>query len=154
MRQDVAGIFRAGWIDGLVSFFDVLNDPVFIDYKGRAIPVTTFFVEEAVVPNDLAFCKVAQDRERHADLFCEFTIGGNAVHTEPEHLSIIRFEFGDISLIRLHLLRSTTGEREHIKREHYILLAAKITQLVAHGSLVRPHDRAGQGEVRRHLPDL
>jgi hypothetical protein len=41
-------------------------------------------------------------------------------------LSLVRFEFGDISLICLHFLRSTTRERQHVNRQHDVFLAFEV----------------------------
>jgi len=66
-------------------------------------------------------------------LFGEFAVGGNTVNTDPENLCVSGFEFGDISLIRPHFPRSTTGERQHVKREHDVLLAFEVAQFVTDG---------------------
>lgn len=100
MHQDVAGIDHGGWIDGHVSFVDVLDNAFFIDHEGRAITEALLFVEHAVVLNDGAF-EVAEQRKRNSELFGEFAICGNAVYTESKNLRICGVEFGDISLICL-----------------------------------------------------
>jgi hypothetical protein len=41
-------------------------------------------------------------------------------------LCVSSFEFGDISLIRLHFLRSTTGKGKDVKRQHDVFLAFEI----------------------------
>ena len=154
MRKDIARIFRAGWIDSDVAFVDVLNDSIFIDHERCAIGVTTVFVEDSVVLDDAALGKVAEYRKGYAVLFGKLAIGINTVSADSENLCVIRFEFGDISLIRLHFLRSTTGKSKDVKGEHHILFALEVAQLITHASLVRPNDRAWQSEVRRGLPNL
>ena len=67
------------------------------------------------------------------------------VHADPEHLCAVIFELGDISLIRLELLRSTAGKGEHVERQHHVLLARKIAELHLLAVLV------GQGKVRRFV---
>ena len=116
-------------IDGHVSFFDMSNDAFFIDQERRAISKALLLVEDAIVFDDGAF-EIAQQRERNCELFGKFTVGGNAVNTQSKNLSLIRFELGDISLIRLQFLRSTTGESEHINGQYDIFLAFEIAQLV------------------------
>jgi hypothetical protein len=125
VRQQVTRVFGARRIDGPVSFRDVLDDSVFVDHESSAIAVTTFFVVHAVVFYGCVL-DVAEDGKRDADLFGKFRISKRAVHAESKNLSIIRFEFGDISLIRLHFLRSTTGERENINSQYDILLAFEV----------------------------
>jgi len=51
---------------------------------------------------------------------------GSAVHADAENLCFRVGEFGDISLIRLNLLRSATGEGQHIKGQHDVLLAFEL----------------------------
>src|SRR5207302_2102620 len=115
-----------------------------------AIAIATLFVEDAVIFHDGAF-EIAEQREGYAVLFGEFLVGGNAVYAETKNLGIGRFEFGDISLIRLHFLRSTTGESQNIKRQHHVLLPLKVTELKTHAPAVGAYRRARQGEVRRRL---
>ena len=78
---------------------------------------------------------------------------GNAVHADAENLRVCVTEFGDISLIRLHFLRSTTGKGEDVKGEHDVLLAFEVTEFVTNASAVRTDDRARQSEVRRRLAE-
>ena len=137
MRQDIAGVFGAGWIDRHVAFVDMLDDSVFVDHESGPVSIATVFVKDPIVSHDCSL-EIAEQREGYAVLFGEFSVGGNAVYAETENLSIIRFEFGDISLIRLHFLRSTTGEGQNIEGQHYVLLPLKITELESHPLAVRP----------------
>ena len=137
VSQDIAGVLGAGWIDRHIAFVDMLDDSVFIDNKGCPVSVTALFVKDPVIFHDCSF-EVAKQREGYSVLFGEFSISGNAVYAETKNLSIIRFEFGDISLIRLHFLRSTTGESQNIEGQHYVLLPLKITELESQPPAVRP----------------
>jgi len=141
MRQNVAGVFCRSRIDSDVTFVDVLNNSVLVDHEGGAISEALVFIVEAIILYDCAF-EIAQQRKGYPVLFAEFFIGRNAIDADSENLRVVSFEFGDISLIRLHFLRSTTGECEHIECQHHIFLAFKITQLVAHPAVVCPHNRA------------
>jgi len=141
MRQNVAGVLCRCRIDGDVTFVDVLNNSVLVDDEGGAITEALVFIIDAVILHDCAF-EIAQQRKGYPVLFAEFFIGRNAIDADSENLRVVSFEFGDISLIRLHFLRSTTGECEHIERQHHILLAFKITKLVAHAAVVWTHNRA------------
>ena len=47
--------FSQSEIDGLVSFLNVLNDSVFVDYERRAITIASIFVEDAVLFHDRSF---------------------------------------------------------------------------------------------------
>src|SRR5476651_672485 len=95
VRQDVAGVLGGGWVDGDVPFVDVLNDPVFVDHKGRAITKALLLVKNSIVLNYRAL-EIAEKRESNAILFGEFAIGGNTIYAESENLRVGRFEFGDI----------------------------------------------------------
>jgi hypothetical protein len=98
--KHVTSIHHGGWIDRDVAFVDVPNDAFFIDQESCTITKALLFVEDAIVFDDGTF-EIAEQRERDSDLFGEFTVGGNTVNTHAENLRFVRFEFGDISLIRL-----------------------------------------------------
>jgi hypothetical protein len=127
--QHVTRLDDRSRIDRDVSFVNVPDDAFFIDQEGGAISKALLFVEDTIVFHDSAF-EIAEYRKSDPNLFCELAVGGNAVYTHAENLRLVCFEFGDISLIRLQLLRSTTGEREHINREYHIFLTFEIAQLV------------------------
>lgn len=127
--QDVTCVNDRRWIDRDVSFVDVLNDSFFIDHEGSAISETLLFVEDAIVFDDSAF-EITEYRESNSNLFGEFAIGGNAVDTHAENLCVGGFEFGDISLIRLQFLRSTTSERQYINRQYDVLLSFEVAEFV------------------------
>lgn len=145
--EDVTRVHDRCWIDSDVAFVDVLNDPFFIDHESGAVSEALLFVEDAIVFDDSAF-EIAEYREGNSNLFCEFAVGGNAVDTHAENLRGGCFEFGDISLIRLQLLRSTAGERQYIDRKYDVLLSFKIAELV-NLSVGRP-----QREFRGLVADL
>ena len=126
MCQNIARFGGAGWIDSRTSFVDVANDPLFVDHESCAIAEAPLFIEDSVVLHHTAFDEVAKYRKGNSNLLCKLVISGNAVNTETEDLRVGCFEFGDISLIRFHLLRSTTGERQHISRQHDVLLAFEV----------------------------
>ena len=130
MLEHVTRVDNRGRIDRDVSFVDVLDDSLLIDHESSAISEALFFVEDAIVFHYSAF-EITEDRESNSDLFCEFAVGGNTVNTHSKNLRVGGFEFGDISLIRLQLLRSTTGERQYINRQYDVLLSFEIAELVA-----------------------
>jgi hypothetical protein len=125
MLEHVASFNNSGRIDRHVSFVNVPDDAFFIDQEGGAISKTLLLVEDAIVFNHSAF-EIAENGKCNSDLFCEFAVGGNAVDTHSKNLSLVGFEFGDISLIRLQFLRSTTGKGEHIDRQYDIFLTFEI----------------------------
>jgi hypothetical protein len=121
---------NGGWIDCDIAFVDVPDNAFFVDQEGGAISKTLLLVEDPVILYYCAF-EIAEEREGNSKLFGEFAVGENAVYTHSENLSFGGFEFGDISLIRLQLLRSTTCESEHINRQYDIFLTFEIAQLVS-----------------------
>ena len=125
VSQYVAGFGSGSGIDRYTPFIDVLNDPVLIDYKRSTIPKALRLIENAVVPYHSSF-EIAQQGKRDADVLREAFVGGNTVYTDAENLCFHSFEFGDISLIRLQLFRSTTGKGQNVKSKHYVLLAFEI----------------------------
>ena len=126
MLENVTRVHNRSRIDGDISFVDLLNDAFLVDEEGGAIAKALCFVEDAVVFNYCAF-EIAEDGKRDSKLFSEFTVGGNTVDTHSKDLSFVFFEFGETSLVRLHLLRSTTGEGKHIDRQYDVLLALEVT---------------------------
>ena len=125
MRQYVACFGSGGGIDRYIPFVDVLNDSVLVDYKGSTIPKALRLIENAVVPHHSSF-EIAQQGKRDADVLREAFVGGNTIYTDAENLRVCSFEFGDISLIRLQLFRSTTGKSQNVKSKHHILLPFEI----------------------------
>jgi hypothetical protein len=55
VRQYIARVGSGGGIDRYVSFVDVLNDPVLIDYECGLISETLRFVENAVILHHCSF---------------------------------------------------------------------------------------------------
>jgi len=103
----------------------VADDPVFVNYESRAAADETSFVEDAVSFDHLAL-DVAEQRESYFDVFLESLVGCVAVNADAYNLCVRFFEFGEISLIRLQLFRSTAGEGEHVEGERDVLLAAEV----------------------------
>ena len=86
--KDVTRLHDGGWIDGDVSFVDVLDDAFFIDQEGGAISKALLFVEYAIVFDHGAF-EIAEDGKGNLNLLGKFTVGGNTVYTQSENLSFI-----------------------------------------------------------------
>src|ERR1041384_395034 len=147
MLEEVACLVSAGRVNGGAALFDVFDDALFVYDEGGARRVAALFVEQAVVFDGRAM-PVAQKRKGYADVLSKPAVGGEAVHADAENLRVGGAEFGDIRLIRLQFLRSTTREGEHVESEHHILLAAKVAEL--NGLAFRVVQR----EVGRNLPDL
>src|SRR5687768_16129849 len=118
-----------------------------VDDECRASGVARFLVVESVVFGRLPL-PVAQQRERHRELLCKCFSRRKAIHTYAQHLSFGCVEFGDISLIRLELLRSAACESEDVEGEYDRFLAAKV------GELNRFAPRVRKTELRRHIADL
>ena len=127
MREDVASVGGSSWINRYISFIDVLNDSILVYYKCSAIAEALFFVEDSVIFHHGSF-EIAEQGKCDADVLSKAAVGGNAVDADSENLSICSFEFGDISLIRLQFLRSTTGKSEYIKGQYYIFLSFEIAE--------------------------
>ena len=147
VRQDVACIFGARRIYSFAAFFDMLDDSVLVDHERCPIAVAALFIEDAVVFHHCAF-EITQQGKGQSILFGKLTIGGHAVNANAENLSIVSIEFGDISLIRLHLFRSTAGEGQDIKRQHDTLLTFEVAEFICLAV------RTSQGKVRSRLPNL
>ncbi len=106
----------------------MLNYPVLIDHKRGAITEALRFVENSIILHHCSF-EIAEERECYSNVLREAFVGGNAIYTDAENLRVGSFEFGDISLIRLQLFRSTAGKGQDVEGKHYVLLAFEIAQL-------------------------
>jgi hypothetical protein len=146
LQQTASGVGAAG-VDGRGVFLDVLDHAFLVHYEGGAIGKPALFIEDAILGGDGPL-EIAEDREGHADLLGEFAVGGLAVNADAQNLGIGLFEFGDISLIRLELLRSASRESQNIERQDHVLLAPKIAQLDDPAFLV------GKREFRSLVPNL
>src|SRR5262245_25553431 len=129
MREHVTRFDSGARIDGDVSFVNVPDDTFFIDHEGGTISKALLFVEATIILHHSAF-EITEQWKRNSKLFCEFAVGGDTVYTHSENLSVGGFELSDISLIRFQFLRSTTGEGEHVDRQHDVFLAFEVAQLV------------------------
>lgn len=128
--QGVIGIDRA------VAFLDVLDDAVFIDDDiGTLGPIVALALNvarfEDAVGSEHFLVHVAQQREFNPDLLGEGGVGGRRVNTDAEDFRVAEVDLAavDSRLDRLELLRSTTGEGEHVDREEDVLLSLKIAEL-------------------------
>jgi hypothetical protein len=104
--RQAAGLKGAGGIDGIGAFIDVANDAVFIDHKRDAVRKQAGEVEDSVRLRDLLL-GVRQQRKAGAGLSRELAIPLLGVETYAQNLRARGLKLGDITLIRLDLLRST-----------------------------------------------
>jgi len=114
-------------IQGLALAVDVLNHPVFVDHKRGAMRNRELIVQDPIFCRDFA-SEIAKQGEGHADLLGVGFVGELTVDAHSQYHGAGLLESGNISLIRLKLLRSTTGEGEHIKRQDYVLLPQKLIE--------------------------
>jgi hypothetical protein len=87
MCEHVTRFHNARRIDRDVTFVNVPNNAFFIDHEGCAISEALLLVKDAVVLDYSAF-EIAEYRKSDADLFGKFAVGGNAVYTHAENLSV------------------------------------------------------------------
>ena len=87
MCEYITRVDNARGIDRDVSFVDVPNNAFFIDHEGCAISKALLLVEDAIVLHHSAF-EIAEYRKGNAELLGKFAVGGNAVDTHAENLSV------------------------------------------------------------------
>jgi hypothetical protein len=126
-HEYVACVGGCSRINRHISLIDVLNDAVLVDNKCGPIAEALFFIKDSVVFH-YGSLEITEQWKRDTNVLCEAAVGGNAVDTDSKHLGIGSFEFGDISLIRLQFLRSTTSKGQHIEGQHYIFLSLEVAQ--------------------------
>jgi hypothetical protein len=123
------------------------DDPVFVYDESGTAANEPLLVEDAVSLDHLSL-DIAEQWECHPYVFLEAVVSRVAVNADADDLCVRFFEFGNISLIRLQLFRSTAGEGEHIEGERDVLLSPKIREL--DGLSIR----VSENEIGCHLPDL
>jgi hypothetical protein len=112
--ERAARLIRASRINGRVTLFYVAYDPVFVYDESRAASYESFFVKDAVSSNHLPL-DVGEKREGYTYVFLEALVCGIAINTNAQNLCVALLKVGEISLIRLQLLRSTASKSQHIK---------------------------------------
>ena len=105
---------RAAWVNGGLILVDVPDDAFLIHHERGAVGESALFVEDSVFLGNGPL-EIAEERVTDLKLLGIFLVGKTAVDADAENLSVGLFEFGDISLIRLKLLRSPAREGEYVK---------------------------------------
>jgi hypothetical protein len=124
----------------------VADESLLIHHKGRALRYTED-TQDAVKLRNRSPC-IGEKREGEAQALSERFVLGRAVDADAEDLGLSLLKARVTSLVRLEFMGSGGRVGEDIKRQHNILLAAKITQLDTIRVLVR------KLEIRRSLADL
>ena len=114
MLQQVASGSRPTGVNSFPTHVDMLDDTLLIDDKRGAIGELLLLVQNAVLFGDRSL-KVTEEREHEAFLFGKGGVSGGTIDADAQHLGAILLEFGDISLIRLELLRSTAREGQNVE---------------------------------------
>jgi hypothetical protein len=97
------------WIQSLALTVDVLDHSIFVDHKCGAMRHRKLFVQDSVFRCNFA-SEIAEERERDADLLGIGLVCELAIDAYAQNRGACLLEFGDISLIRLELLRSPSSE--------------------------------------------
>src|SRR5579863_10103968 len=82
---------------------------------------------DAVLAGGIA-SPVTEEWEGHTDGVGEGFIGEGAIHAHTQDLGVGSFQLFQILLEVFHLLGSTTGESENVKRQHHLFLPAILVQ--------------------------
>ncbi len=145
--NQTACLVSARRIDGRFALLDVAEDTFFVDDERGACSKSAFLVKDTVIFDHLAF-EIAEQWERDVNVLGETFVSSKAVNTDSENLRFGGIEFGNIRLIRLQLLCSTTGEREHIEGKQNVFLAAEVAKF--HGLAAGISER----EIRSFIANL
>ncbi len=140
--DQTASLMGAVGVESDLTLFHVADDAFLVDHKRGSVREPVFLVENTVGLRDRPL-KVTEEGKIDAFLFRESIVGRRTVHADPQYLRPSLLEFGDISLIRLQLLRSTPGKGQNVERQHDILFSQKITQLHLVSVLIR-QDEVGR----------
>ncbi len=85
--EHVTRLHNCGRIDGDVSFIDVLDDAFLIDQERGAVSKTLLLIKDTI-RLDYSALEIAEEWKCDFDLFCEFTVGGDAVYTQAKNLGV------------------------------------------------------------------
>ncbi len=140
--RQCTGLHGAGGINGIGAFVDVANDAVFIDHEGDAVGKKVGEIEDTVGLGDF-FPGVTQEGESGSGFLGKLAVSFLAVETDPQHLRARSLELGDITLIRLHLFRSTRRRGANIEGQDDGFLAPETRELDRLAVLVRQHEIRG-----------
>ena len=129
----------------------LLDDlPIFSDQEVHAARGLIFVFVDSVLAGNFA-APIAQQGEGNSNLVGECFIGEGAIHTHTQDLGVGSFQGFQVRLKVLHLLGSTTGEGEDVKRQNDVFLAAIVAQLHI---LQIVAIKIFQGEIGSHIAHL
>ena len=122
------GSIGALGVDGIATFDDFTNDSIAADDERDAVGEQACEVQNSVGLGR-GFLRIAQEGEGRANLAGELLIPRRAVHADADYLRAGLLEFGDISLIRLHLAASARSRGAEVESQNHNFPAAKLAQL-------------------------
>jgi len=105
----------------------VADESLLVHHKRRALRYTEDTQDAVKLRN--RFFGIGEKREGDAQLLLECLVRGRAVDADGEDLGLSLLKARETSLVRLEFMGSGGRVGEDIKRQHNILLAAKIAQL-------------------------
>lgn len=126
--EEIAGLERVVWVNGLTAGLDFLDDALFVDQKGYPL-------READQGDQYAICAadgplgVAEYWVGKTERVGKGLVFRGTIDADADHLRAGLLKFGDISLIRLKLFGSPRGESLDVEGQHDVLAAEEITQL-------------------------
>ena len=118
----------AARIDGRIPNFYMLDNPVLIDHKCRPVGKTLLFIQDAVLFGNRTL-EVTEEGEPEPLLLRKRSVRRRAVNADAQDLCVALLEFGDISLIRLQLLRSPPSESQNVKCQDHVFLPEIVAEL-------------------------
>ena len=105
---------RAARVNGGRILVDVPDDAFLVHHERSAIGESALFVEDPIFLGNCSL-EIAEERVSDLKLLGILLVGKTAVDADAENLRVGLLEFGDISLIRLELLRSPAREGQNIE---------------------------------------
>ena len=99
----------------------------FIDQEVHAAADLALLIVESVFARYVA-TPITEQREGDIDFFCPCGVAEGAVHAYTQYLGVCSFQFLQVRLEVLHLLGSTTGKGEDIKRQCDVFLSLKVME--------------------------
>ena len=109
MFKQTAGLVRAARVKCILTFIDVPDDAVFVHHQRCPVREPLLLVQNTVFLRNLSL-EITKQRKINSFLLRESFVRSGAVNANPQDLGAGFLELGDISLIRLQLLRSAPRE--------------------------------------------
>jgi hypothetical protein len=148
VADSATSVRRAADVNSRAALLDVGNLALLIDNECGAISYAPIRHQYAVGLDCFTRYEIAKNGKGKTELLSKFTLRRSIVGADSKDLCVSAFKLLDTSLVSCHFFRSATGKRCWEKRQHNVLLSAKVGELYGFAL------RRGQFKIRRRVTHL